>query len=210
MSHGLRARKKEQTRVAITAAALELFERNGFDATTVEEIAEAANVSSRTFFRYFDSKIDVVFPHGMEPTDDDDGIDCAPGGKEALADLVDQRPASEGPIEAAHNVVLERMQQLFEEDGLDVVLRQLRIVMANPTLRSLAVEHSREERGEMVTAFAKRMHKSPDELAPRVLAAAFAETTWVIMEQWVAEGADPSQLTVMLDEAFTLLQRGAG
>jgi AcrR family transcriptional regulator len=212
MTPGLRARKKEQTRVAITEAALDLFERNGFDATTVEDIAEAANVSSRTFFRYFDSKIDVVFPHPIEPVAED-GIECVPGGpggKEALADLVDQRPASEGPIEAAHNVVRERLTELLEEEDIGVVLRQLRIVMANPTLRSLAVEHSREERGEMVGAFAKRMQASPNDLGPRVLAAAFAETTWVIMERWVAEGADPHQLTAMLDEAFDLLQHGFG
>ena len=52
--------RRRRTREAIIDAALDLFERKGYDATTVEDIAAAAEVSPRTFFRYFDSKQDVV------------------------------------------------------------------------------------------------------------------------------------------------------
>ena len=58
----LRDRKKEQTREAIVGAAFELFDLHGFDGTTVDQIAEAAGVSRRTFFRYFRTKEAVVFP----------------------------------------------------------------------------------------------------------------------------------------------------
>jgi len=65
---GLRERKKRQTREAVRSAAFTLFARNGYPNTTVEQIAEAADISPRTFFRYFPNKAALLIPDQlMEP-----------------------------------------------------------------------------------------------------------------------------------------------
>jgi AcrR family transcriptional regulator len=62
----LRTRKKQQTKIRLTQAALGLFVEKGFDKTTVAEISALANVSRRTFFRYFSAKDDVVFSYNLD------------------------------------------------------------------------------------------------------------------------------------------------
>lgn len=79
---GVRERKKLAARKALTDAALTLFERTGFDATTVNDIANFAGMSPRTFFRYFNTKEDVVFHNGAHHL-------------EALRAILRERPASE-------------------------------------------------------------------------------------------------------------------
>jgi AcrR family transcriptional regulator len=63
---GLRARKKEKTRADLRACAARLFAARGFDGTTIADIAQCANVSERTFFRYFDSKEALLVPDSAD------------------------------------------------------------------------------------------------------------------------------------------------
>src|ERR1044072_1761281 len=96
---GLRERKKQRTRDALLRAALELFTTQGYEDTTVDEIAEAAEVSQRTFFRYFAGKEDAAFAvQEIAHT-------------QFLA-AVRERPCDEAPLEALRNAVLESWDAL--------------------------------------------------------------------------------------------------
>jgi AcrR family transcriptional regulator len=111
---GRRERKKRETRAALEAAALRLFADRGYEQTTVEDIADAADVAVRTFFRYFSSKRHVLFG--------DAGHTIVGRLRSALA----ERPATETPVEAVraamdtvdaddyeqHREIMARMQLL--------------------------------------------------------------------------------------------------
>jgi AcrR family transcriptional regulator len=189
---GLRERKKARTREAIIDAALDLFAHRGFDATTIEDIAAAADVSPRTFFRYFDSKVDLVMAHNE-----------AHGDK--VAPLVVARPSSEGPLEALRQVMQQMLLELLADPS---VVREFQVMMGAPTLRKLAREHFYEEEAELVSAFAARLGTDEADLTANVMAGAAAAAIWAVIERWLAEGSDVDRLPPMIDEALTLLEQG--
>ncbi len=191
-AQGLRERKKVRTREAILDAALDLFERQGFDATTIEDIADAAEVSPRTFFRYFDSKVDLVMArHGAK----------GPGiGARLMA-----RPEGEGILDAMREVM---RTELVEVVGEPSVLRELQVMLTTPTLRNLAREHLYEEEAELVSAVAGRLGIDESDLTAHVTAGVIASAAWIAVNRWIAEGADPDRLQPMLDHAFALLAGG--
>src|SRR6266581_9300070 len=90
---GLRERKKQRTRETIARAAHELFAERGYHATTLPEIAEAADVSTRTIFAYFASKEDILFSD-------------FPIMKEALAQALAERPEGEDALETVRKFIL--------------------------------------------------------------------------------------------------------
>lgn len=193
---GLRERKKAQTRDAIIEAALALFEQKGYDDTTVEEIAAAADISERTFFRYFDSKLEVV----MAPKSQEDGRD--------IESLIAARPDEETPIEAFRNVVREELGGVLQTG--DLRARQFQVTMRTPSLRAHAHEHFNEHRDEFAAVFAKRLGLPADDLAPQVMATTVSGVVWTVIDRWVDEGAAPERLMPLLDQAFDLLGPGLG
>ena len=89
----LRERKRERTREAIETAAFRLFAEHGYDGVTVAQIAAAADVAPRTYFRYFATKEDVLFGRDAEVL-------------EAVASIIDDRPRDEDPVATARSCAL--------------------------------------------------------------------------------------------------------
>lgn len=199
----LRERQRAETRTLILDAALTLFEVKGYEHTTVEDIAAAVGISSRTFFRYFDSKTALLFDHGPGRP----GDHHVAKNSEMLAAIV-ARPAAETISEALMAVLRERLGHMFDADGLK--LRQLQVILAEPALRVQAQDSFHEHRPDLAKAFAVRLGQRPDDLAPRVLAAAFTETIWIILERWAADGAAAERLPDLIDEAFAAVSAGLG
>jgi AcrR family transcriptional regulator len=193
-ANSLRERKKARTREAIIDAALDLFERDGYDNTTIEDIAEAAEVSPRTFFRYFDSKLELIMARA-ESTHDDIGP--------ALA----ARPAEEGLLEAIRQVMLSQLDAQLADP---LVLRELQVMLSTPSLRNLAREHFYEEEAGIERAVAGRLGLDDDDLSVRVISSVIASALWTTVNRWVAEGGGVDRLWPMLDEAFGILAAGLG
>lgn len=190
---GLRARKKRETRRRIEAAALDLIERDGFDATTVEAIAAAAEISSRTFFHYFPVKEDVVLADYADRL-----------GR--ITQLLARRPASEPPwtaLRAAFLVVASDYE--IERPQL---VRRFRIMAATPSVfaRSLQLQAGWEDR--VAEAMARRGPHGPDgDIGPRLMASAALAAMRSSLGHWLATDArDP--LPVLVEGCFARLAAG--
>jgi AcrR family transcriptional regulator len=162
---GLRERKKQATREALTRAALELFVDRGYDETTLDEIAEAAGVSTRTIFAYFPSKEDILF--------------CTMGTmRDALATALADRPAGTDALAALRDFILS---SAHEKTELDYKLGQ--VVAADPTLASHKRARIAELQEVLAAAIADDLGVGPDDLRPQVAAASLTAAFEVLERQ---------------------------
>jgi AcrR family transcriptional regulator len=194
-ARGLRASEKRQRGDGILEAALDLFEHRGYDDTTIEDIAAAADVSPRTFFRYFDTKADLVL------------ADDYSRPKKGLVERVATRPADEAPLDAVHHATVDLLHEVMTIDE-GRALRQFRVALASPSLRPIYADKFHGLRPELIQAFAHRLGVKETSLAPRVLGAACAEAIWSAIETWVSGGAKPNRLEPILTETFETLKAG--
>ena len=191
---GLRERKKLRTRHALGAAALELAVRHGLDGVTVEQIAEAADVSPRTFFNYFSSKEEAVVAADVERA-------------RATAERLAARPADEPVLTSVRAVVREMV------DGADARardwVRQVRLVRANPALVPHQLAAYAAIEAQLAAVIAERTGLDAGDLYPALTAAAVMSATRTATTRWLAsDGA--TDLVTWLDEALDLLETGLG
>ncbi|WP_328400978.1 TetR family transcriptional regulator [Streptomyces sp. NBC_00390] len=178
---GLRARKKQRTRDALLRAALELFTTQGYEETTVDEIADVVEVSQRTFFRYFATKEEAAF---------------------AVQDLAEshfiaalrERPAAEGPFEAMRGAVLgswDTIGEAIEEIvPVDLYMRSYRMIESTPALLATHLRRSAEVEETIAQLIAAREGLDVDtDPRPRVAVAAFSGVMRVTGRLW-GQGED--------------------
>jgi AcrR family transcriptional regulator len=194
---GLRERKKARTREALRDTAMELFSRQGFDGTTVEEIADACEVSPRTFFRYFPTKEDVLF------------ADADARRERLLACLADQ-PARM-PTFAALEAAMRTLALDYRDDRAALVARH-RILDESPQLQAYKAESQRGWEAAVADALERRTaeHGTPAAREDLQLLTAVATAALrVSLDAWVAD-ADGPDLDALLDRAFGRLAAGFG
>jgi AcrR family transcriptional regulator len=193
---GLRERKKARTREALERTALELFTRQGFDHTTIEDIAEACEVSPRTFFRYFSSKLDVLY--GGEPE----------GRRHRMLALLAVQPDEMSPLEALRGAVLSIADEYARDR--DRLAARMAVIESSPSLRA---SKSEAQRGwedavvEQLTAREQKAGSGRDLLELRLVAATGTAALRAALDAWLA-GPKSASLSELINEAFDRLAAG--
>ena len=165
----LQARKQEFVRDAIWAAAIDLFADKGFEETTVDDIVAAAGTSRRTFFRYFESKRDLI----AQPIVSYGAL---------LATAIESCPATASVAELFRHVVLEVARRTVTDSRM----RQVMAIAAKyPEAREAQRSRVAEVQDRIADAFAKRCK---DELTPHVLAALTLSALSLTYRVWFTKG----------------------
>lgn len=189
---GIRERKKIERRQLIEQSALALFETNGFAATTIEDIATAADIAPRTFFSYFATKEDVVL------------ADYAARLQRITSEL-EQRPADEvpwGALRAAFMAVASDYQRQRQD-----LIRRFTIMATTPSVQARNLQLQAGWEDTLAQSLARRMGDTPGHADPRLLAGAALAGMRASLHKWFATG-HRSPLPTVLAEAFDQLGRG--
>jgi AcrR family transcriptional regulator len=191
---GLRERKKQRTRETIARAAHELFVERGYHATTLPDIAEAADVSTRTIFAYFPSKEDILFSD-------------FPAMVEALGQALASRPEGQDALEAVRDFILST--HAVEKSDLDEKLHCL--VYEDETLRTHMRARLAQIEELVAAAIAEDLGAAEDDLRPQVVAASLTAAFDVLFEQGGHEGTEPKavdDVAALIDPVMTFLRGG--
>jgi AcrR family transcriptional regulator len=190
---GLRERKKARTRAAIRQHAVRLFREQGYSATTVEQIAEAAEVSPATFFRYFPTKEDVVLQ------DDFDIVTLA---------ALEAQPLELSPIAAFRAAAAAAWRQMSPDEA-DRFSETSKLTLAVPEIRARALDELIRTTGEISSAIAARTGRSADDFAVRNLAGAIIGVIMTATMPWHADSnADIRVMFEQIDAGLAHLEAG--
>ena len=195
----LRERKRDRTRRALVDAAVDLFERHGYDGTTVADIAAAADVGARTFFSYFASKEELLFPEG------DARIHAA------VAAIADRKPH-----DRPADVLLRALHDVGATDGGpdDLVDRvaalRLRLIQTVPAVRGRALQLQLDAQLEIARHLRLAFPDELDDVGAGALVGAFIGAVTGALQVLLADPAtldNPDRLRQQLRHATDIALR---
>jgi AcrR family transcriptional regulator len=188
---GLRERKKAKTKTAIQQHAMRLFGEQGYQATTVEQIAAAAEVSPSTFFRYFPTKEDVVLYDALDPV---------------LLEAFRAQPANLSPIQALRGAMWQVFADLPPE-ALAMQQERDALIRSVPELRARMLDEFAKSLQLFAEIVAERVGRPPDDPAVRSLAGA---VIGVGISAWYTAGdhANPKDYLSVVDASLAHLEAG--
>lgn len=188
---GLRERKRIAAIRRIQEVALDLFDERGFDAVTIDQIAEAAEVSPSSVYRYFGTKEQLVLH---------DEVDSQ------LLDAVQSEIAAHPPVEAVRRAIATQMSQFFGRDEA-LARRKIRYWAEEPAVQAAAAQQSDQFAQHVAAALAEAAGRPADDLDVQVIATTLVWALIAAARHWYTSGfANP--LEHELQQALTLVENG--
>jgi len=188
---GLRERKKIKTREAIRTATYALVMEQGYDATTIEQIAERAEVSPSTVFRYFPTKEDIVLTDEFDPL---------------IMEEVRARPADE-PWPDTIRYVMRKAAQVGIEEDAEVARLRTHLLAQVPAVRSRMMESMSVTGSMLCQAIGERTGRDPESLEVRVYAMSFIGGLMETSLYWAENGHQDDFLN-LIDRTMDVLEHG--
>ncbi|MFC9652167.1 MULTISPECIES: TetR/AcrR family transcriptional regulator [unclassified Streptomyces] len=188
---GLRERKKLKTRTAIRRAALGLIAEQGYEATTIEQIAEASEFSPSTVFRYFPTKEDIVLTDEYDPV---------------MASVLRSRPAGEPPLESIRFLFDQTLQSILTNE-YDEAIQRTKLMIEVPAVRARMTETMAESAKLLGDVLAERTGRAPDDLELRLFIAAMLGVVREVTLYW-GEHGNQDDLRVLVRHALDSVADG--
>jgi AcrR family transcriptional regulator len=190
-SPGLRERKKAKTRRTIQEHALRLFAEQGYDATTVDQIADASEISPSTFFRYFATKEDVVIEDEYDPM---------------LIQAFVEQPAELSPVAAFRMSIHSAFSQIYAADR-DQLLQRTKLQLEVPAIRARILITQFNTSNALAIAAAQRYGRNVDDLEVQIFAFTVIGALIPALTRWVVSDGKES-LPDLVDRCLAHLEAG--
>ncbi|WP_328750167.1 TetR/AcrR family transcriptional regulator [Streptomyces sp. NBC_00285] len=188
---GLRERKKIKTREEIRTATYALIKEQGYDATTVEQIAERAEVSPSTVFRYFPTKEDIVLTDEYDPL---------------MLEELRTRPADESWMDSVRHVMRIAIEGNLAQD-VEVARMRAHLGVQVPAVRARMVESMSQTSRLLREAIAERSGLDPNGLEVRVCAMSLIGGLMEVSMYWAENGFE-DDMSTLVGRALDVLEHG--